>query len=199
MKKYNIVYILSDLKRVGPTNQTLNIIKYSKYKDSSLVITLFEESKDTLKEEYIKNNINVVCLRLNRKFFLFQISKLKRLIKIMNPSIIHTTGIIADYVCNKINKRISFKHIITLRNYPKEDITTRMSNIKAKIALKLHLYTLLNCDNVVCCSKAIADRMKNDYPNKEFLYIQNGVDTDKYREGCTKYENLVDNNIDVDG
>ena len=50
---YDIIYICSTLKRVGPTNQTLNIIKYSPYKEKSAVITIFKEvDKDTMINDY---------------------------------------------------------------------------------------------------------------------------------------------------
>ena len=56
-----------------------------------------------------------------------------------------------------------------------------MSFVKGHLALHSHLKALLDCDDVVCCSKTICDKMSKDYPNKEFCYIQNGVDVDKYK------------------
>ena len=56
MKKYKIAYVLSDLKMVGPTNQTFNIINNSKYKNECVVITLFDEPNDTMIEKYSSYN-----------------------------------------------------------------------------------------------------------------------------------------------
>ena len=74
-RKYRVAYVVSDLKRVGPTNQTLNIIKYSGVQKDCIVITLFQETEDSLKDEYINANIRVECLNLNRKDFLFKRNK----------------------------------------------------------------------------------------------------------------------------
>lgn len=181
--RMNIAYVVSDLKRVGPTNQTLNIIKNSKYKDTSVVITLFKEPQDSMIEEFKKNNIKVICLNLDRIAFIFNgKQKLCEILKRKDISIVHSYGVKPDCLCNKTCKRTNITHIITLRNYPKEDILTRMNFIKGKIALRNHIKALLSCKHVVCCSKTIYEKMINDYPNKEFTYIQNGVDIKKYNK-----------------
>lgn len=184
-KTYKIAYVLSDLKRVGPSNQTLNIINNSKYKNDSVVITLFEEPSDSMINEYYEKKINVITLKLDRmRFIINGKKKLTKLLKDYQIKIIHSYGIKADTISQKASKLLRIKHIITLRNYPKEDIITRMNKIKGIIALKTHLKTLRNCEYVVCCSKSIYKKMSNDFPDKTFAYIQNGVDLDKY--------NLVD-------
>ena len=180
--KYKIAYILSDLKRVGPSNQTLNIINNSKYKNDSVVITLFDEPEDTMINEYIKKKINVVSLKLNRIAFLFNgEKKLSNLLIKYQIKLIHSYGIKADSISQKVANKLNITHVITLRNYPKEDILTRMNFIKGKIALSEHLKVLIKCDNVICCSKTIYEKMKKDYPEKQFSYIQNGVDIKKYK------------------
>ena len=175
-----IVYVVSDLKRVGPTNQTFNIIANSKYKANSIVITLFDEPNDTMIAKYEKSNITIRCLHLNRNLYFLYVNRLKKELSKYDPMIIHSYGVKADYLCHKACKKTSWIHVITLRNYPKEDILTRMSRIKGIIALRQHLHTLINTKYVVCCSKTIKDKMSKDYPNKKFYYIQNGVDIDLF-------------------
>jgi len=184
MDKIKIAYVVSNLKRVGPSNQTLNIIKNSKYKDNSIVVTLFEEyEKDTMIDEYRKNDIKIICLKLNRiSFILSGPQKLKKVLYENRINIIHSYGVKPDCLCQKVSKKTKIIHIITLRNYPKEDILTRMNYIKGRIALHNHLRALLNCENVICCSKTIYQKMSKDYPNKIFSYIQNGVDIGKYKK-----------------
>ena len=63
--------------------------------------------------------------------------------------------------------------MITLRNYPKEDILTRMGKIKGIIALYNHLNVLKKAKNVVACSKTICNKIKNDYPEMNIVAIQN--------------------------
>lgn len=195
---YKIAYVVSDLKRVGPTNQTYNIIENSKYKEKSLVITLFEEPKDSLRHKYEKSNIEIICLNLNRRFYFLKAKKLEKILKKINPIIVHSYGVKADCLCNKVSKNNKWDHIITLRNYPKEDILTRMNYIIGKIALHFHLKALLDCKNVICCSETIKSKMEKDYPFKKFYCIQNGVDLDRYRKVDLKTKNLLrkENNIE---
>lgn len=179
----NIAYVVADLKRVGPTNQTLNIINNSKYKDTSIVITLFNEPQDSMMEEFKNNNIEIICLNLNRiAFILNGTRKLQEVLKRKKIDIVHSYGVKPDCLCNKICKKTKITHIITLRNYPKEDILTRMNCIKGHIALQNHIKALLSCKYVICCSKTIYEKMKKDYPNGNFSYIQNGVDIKKYNK-----------------
>lgn len=176
-----IAYVVSDLKRVGPTNQTLNIIKNSEYRDKSIVITLFDEPNDSMISEYKQNKIEIISLKLNRTMFMLNgRKKLLRVLRRNDVSIVHSYGIKADCLCERVVEKNKFKHIITLRNYPKEDILTRMNVLKGNFVLNAHLNALLRCENVVCCSKTIQSKMKKDYPKKKFRCIQNGVDTKKY-------------------
>lgn len=190
MDDIRIAYVVSDLKRVGPSNQTLNIIKNSKYKDNSIVITLFSEEKNnSMIDDYKTNNINIICLDLNRiTFILTGQSKLIKFLKEKNINIVHSYGVKPDCICEKVCKKTNIIHIITLRNYPKEDILTRMNFVKGKIALHNHLKALLSCDNVICCSKTIYEKMSKDHPKKNFSYIQNGVDIGKYKKVDSQFK-----------
>ena len=199
MKKYKIAYVVSDLKRVGPSNQTLNIIKNSKYKKDSIVITLFSEQSDTMIDEYKNNKIDIECLNLNRITFMINGKSLlkKKLIE-YNVLIVHSYGVKPDCLCQKVCSKLNITHLITLRNYPKEDILTRMNYIKGRIALHNHLNALLKCENVVCCSKSICDMMSKDYPNHHFSYVQNGVDIDKYHKVDVKEKNELRKKYKID-
>lgn len=199
MKKYKIAYVVSDLKRVGPSNQTLNIIKNSKYRKDSMVITLFTEQSDTMIDEYQKEKIVIECLNLNRITFMINgKSLLKKKLNEYNINLVHSYGVKPDCLCQKVCSKLDIKHIITLRNYPKEDILTRMNFIKGRIALHNHLKALLKCKNVVCCSKSICDMMSKDYPNHSFSYVQNGVDIDKYQKVDSKEKNELRKKYQID-
>lgn len=176
-----IAYIVSNLKRVGPSNQTLNIIKNSEYKKTSIVITLFNETEDSMIEEYQKNNIEVICLNLNKKnIFFIGYKKLKKELLKRRIEIAHSYGIFPDYCTNKATRNISIHHIITLRNFPKEDILTRMNFLFSYFALFIHLTTLKQSKHVICCSESIYKKMKEKYKKMNLSYIQNGVDLNKY-------------------
>lgn len=196
---YEIMYVVSDLRRVGPTNQTLNIIKYSSKKNKSIVVTLFDETDDSMIEEYKKCNIEVICLMLNRKNFCISgYNKLKKLLNKFDIKILHSYGIKPDYICQKAVKMTKVKHVITLRNFPKEDIFTRMPKLFACIAYYIHIKTLLKADNIVACSKTIESKMKKEYPNIKIISIQNGVDTEKFKRVEYKYKEKLRKKYGID-
>ena len=198
-KIYKIAYIVADLKRVGPSNQTLNIINNSPIKENCVVITLFEEPNDTMINEYINNNIKVISMNLNRKTFLFcGIRKVREKLIDLGVTVIHSNGIKADVMCQKVIKNTNIKHIITLRNYPKEDILTRMNFFKGRIALYNHLKVLKKAKFLVACSKTIEQKMKNDYPKMNIIAIQNGVDVEKFIKISKEEKNKLRKKYDID-
>ena len=102
-----IAYVVADLKRVGPTNQTLNIIRFSGAIKNCIVFTLFDESEDTLINEYYNHGIKVVCLHLSRKTALFTgVSLLSQKLKEYEVDFVHSWGTFADiishYTCKKV-------------------------------------------------------------------------------------------------
>ena len=180
-EQYDIMYVCADLKRVGPSNQTLSIIKGASKEYASIVVTLFKEPKDTMIDEYIKSNIEVVCL--NRKAFILNGKRiLKNIMNKLKIKIVHSYGIKPDYICQKATKETDIQHIITLRNFPKEDIFTRMNKLNAILAYRMHIKTLLKAKNIVACSKTIENKMKNKYKQDNIISIQNGVDIYKFKE-----------------
>lgn len=181
MEKIDILYVVSDLKRVGPTNQTLNIIKNSKYKNVSAVVKLFNEPEDSMIEEYKKNNIKIIELNLKRNNFVSEsIKKIKEIVVNKQVKIIHSYGIKPDYISQKVAKKANIKHIITLRNFPKEDIYTRMPFWQANIAYFSHIKVLKQATHIIACSNTIKQKMEKKYKNINIMAIQNGVNTEKF-------------------
>lgn len=172
-----ILYLLADLRSVGPTRQTLNIIKYSGVKDSCLVLTMFDEPPETLIGLYREAGINVECLHLNRRAFVFNaVRNIAAFCAGKNIDVIHSYGVKPDIVAHFVSKKTGIKHVITLRNFPMEDLTGRMNPWAGKVVAHLHLFALKRCKNLIACSETIARKMRERY-GVEITPIQNGVDT----------------------
>ena len=183
MNQIDIIFVVSKLNRVGPTNQTLNIMKAASKHFSVGFVTLFEEDdNDTMLPIYNQCGFLFAgCLKLHSFFdyLLHGRNKLDEILGKIKPRIIHSYGILPDCLCSKFRNR--YPHIITLRNFPKEDIFTRMKGIKGFLAYKMHIKTLKNCRHLVCCSKTILNKMVSSYKLKfPVSSIQNGVDTDRF-------------------
>lgn len=178
-----IGYVVADLKRIGPTNQTLNIIRYSGAIQNCVVITLFEESEDTQIKEYLDLGIKVECLHLSRKsVFLNGVRTLCKKIREQQIDIVHSWGTFADITAHYACEKLDMKHIITLRCFPMEDMTTRMNHVLGTALAKFDLYILKNSKYVVACSNSIKQKMETTYPWAKLDAIQNGVDFNKFQK-----------------
>lgn len=145
-----------------------------------MVLTLFSEPNETLIDVYRNEGISVKSLFLNRKFFFLKgVSNIIEFCKENAINCIHSNGVKPDILAHFATKKIGIKHIITLRNFPKEDISGRMNPWIGKIIAQFHLYVLKRCKYLIACSKTIADKMQKTY-GVNILGIQNGVDTEKF-------------------
>lgn len=181
MSLKKICFLLADLRNVGPTRQTLNIIKYSGAKDSCVVLTLFEEPTESLVGLYYENNIKVECLHLSRKTFVVNaVNRIAKFCEKEKIEIIHSYGVKPDVVAYLTAKKKGIKHIITLRNFPVEDLSGRMNPWIGKFIAHIHLYVLKRCKYLIACSETIARKMRNSY-GVDIRAIQNGVDTELFQ------------------
>lgn len=179
--KCRIGYVVANLKRVGPTNQTLNIIRYSGAIENCVVITLFDEPEDTQIQEYYQQGIKILCLHLSHKTVLFKgVSSLAEALRNENVQLVHSYGTFPDIIATHACRRVNIEHIITLRNFPMEDMTTRMNRCVGTIGAMVVLHYLKRCNNVICCSKSIEMKMKETYHWNNLHSIQNGVDFTKF-------------------
>ena len=196
-----ILYLSADLRNVGPTRQTLNIIKYSGVKESCIVLTLFDEPEASLIDLYKEENITVESLHLHRKLFIFSaVKKIASYCKNHQIDVIHSNGVKPDIIAHFAAKKAGVKHIITLRNFPMEDLSGRMNPWIGKIIAQFHLFALKRCKYLVACSKTIADKMLKAY-GVNITAIQNGVDTQIFnitRSAENPYKNMgIDENAKI--
>lgn len=198
--KCKVAYVVADLKRIGPTNQTLNIIRYSDSIQNCVVFTLFDECEDTQIEEYRKYGIEVICLHMTRKSVLLRGPKaLRKAIKNSKSQIVHSWGTFADIVTYYACKQLQVKHMLTLRNFPIEEMTTRMNYFVGFLVANLDLHIIKKCKHVVTCSDALKKKMENTYHFTHLCSIQNGVDFNKFklqdRNTIRKQLNIADDTI----
>lgn len=173
MKKIKILYAVSTLARSGPTNQLLNIIRHLDTETfQPTVITLSPEPSDSLKCNYDELGIKVHSLEMSRLQGLFKSKRLlKKIIKDIAPSIIHSQGIRADSLLSRL--KLETPWVMTSRNYPFDDYPMKFGAIKGRLMAHSHCSVMNKCSNVVACSKAISNLLSKH--NIEAKPIQNGV------------------------
>lgn len=177
--RINIVYVVSTLKKCGPTNQLFGIISnLDTDRFNPIVLTLFNEAPDSDISKFITNGINVESLGLVKKTNFFKtINTLKAYFSNKKTEVIHSTGLVADFCCSFIPYLV---HISTIRNYAYYDYISAYGKYIGRIMILLNKWAIDRTDYPICCSKSIMLLYKNKI-KKKMYYIRNGVDIEKYK------------------
>ncbi|PKH62380.1 glycosyltransferase, partial [Shewanella sp. Bg11-22] len=144
MKK--ILYLVSTLKRCGPTNQLSYIIKYlDKSRYTPIVLTLSEElENDSIKSHFTDGlGVRVETLNLSRiAGVFFAKSSLNKFIRENKIDLVHSQGLRADSLVGSLK----IPKVATLRNYPFYDYPMTYGKIKGNLMAKFHLNSLKKVD-----------------------------------------------------
>lgn len=174
-----ILYVVSTLKRCGPTNQLSYIIKYlDKAKFKPVVLTLSPEPTTSSMKSYFETalNVEVHTLGLSRiKGLFFAKSSLQKFIKANSIDLIHSQGIRADGLASKIK----IKKVATLRNYPYYDYPMTYGRLRGWLMAKAHLNYLKSINSPVVVSKSVSDMLLN-MKSYKIDFVQNGVDLERF-------------------
>lgn len=180
MKK--IIFFVSSLVKVGPTNQLYYIMKYlDRNKVEPLIVTLFDESDNTMIDKFLDSDIKVISLKTTKlKALLLEHKRIQSLMKKINPDVIHSQGLLADSIV--FHHLRNYKSITTVRNYPHEDYPNLFPPVFAYIFAKYHL-SILKKMNVVSCSNTIQKKLSKH--NISSIAIQNSIDVSNVNQDKT--------------
>lgn len=169
-----ILYIVSTLKRSGPTTILLNIINNLDRKEvHPVVLTLSSETKDSSLEFARKNQIEICSLNLSRTVSILNGRKLLREFLVsMNPNIIHTQGFRADLLISKL--ALTQYWVSTIHCYPIEDYSHRYRRPLGYFLARIHLKALKRCHHLVTCSKSNRYKLQNHNIVSKVIY--NGIE-----------------------
>lgn len=178
MKK--ILYVVSTLKRSGPTNQLFNVINnLDRTTFEPIIITLSPEPTDSRWMDYEALGINLQSLNLSRLGgALLAKSKLIKLVQTIQPDLIHTQGIRADILLTKLSK--STAHVSTIHNFPQLDYTMTYGKLLGKLMLKKHIISMKKIDRLIGCSLSVSNNLIDNFNLKNTVAIQNGVDQEQF-------------------
>ena len=180
--KIKIIYIISTLEKVGPTNQLLYLIKYiDKNLFDLCIVTLSSEPIKSNYNSFKKENVKIISLELSRLtgFFLIK-NKINRIINEFKPNLVQTVGFRADRVT--INKKIPKIIILRTSPYASKPFLIKpvfFGQMLANILFRFHLSFVNKNKYVLVCSKSLAEEYSIIF-NKKYKYIQNGIDNQKY-------------------
>lgn len=183
-----IVYVISTLKKSGPVNVLFNLVNNldrAKYKP--YIVTLSKETQNSLIEDFKHLEVDILSLNLNRTFsFLLGPMKLKKLVDKIKPDIVH-----AHCFRSSLFSAISlskYKLIATIHCDYKTDFKMRYGKILGYMMYLLMNYALRKTKRNISVSKQLSEILNNNNKNIEFYYVDNGIDTKKFKPMENKIE-----------
>lgn len=181
MKK--VLYIISTLKRTGPTNilagTALNL-DGRVFKPMVLTLSPEEDENNSWKQELQSKGIEVHSLNLSRIKGIFGTGRaLKRKIEEIKPDIIHTHCFRSAVYCALFVK--GYKRVSEIHCDYEEDYALAYGGIKGALMAKAFTWALSSADKRVCCSQMLAVMLRRKKPDVDYAYVNNGVDTEKFK------------------
>lgn len=187
----NVLYVCSSLKRTGPTSQLFNIChEVQKMGHKVLVVTLSNESSDSLKSKFEQNDIRVISLAISRVKGIF-LNKIliKRILNEYKPAVVHTQGLRADSLFADL-KVENVQLVATLRNVPWLDYPMTYGKLLGWFMYRKHLAVLKKFNQAVTVSNAVKDAFiesNHTELGRSLKVINNGVDTSYFSPEECKY------------
>jgi len=176
-----VLYIVSTLKRSGPTNVLFNLIaELDRDKFEPIILTLSpEETKaPSSKDIFLKIGVKIHSLHLSRlQGFLYAKKKMREFVNDHNIGIIHLMGFRGDLLINHRDfKRV--KIISTINSNIYDDYTMLYGKIKGTIMSYLHIRSLKGKTGIAC-SQFVAHKLHDRY-NISLKVIYNGIPKNEY-------------------
>lgn len=171
-----VAYVVTDLFKCGPIQQTLNNIKYL---DRSIfepyIVTIYPEDENTSQLPlFLKYAKHVYAPTSKLQVMMGYTPHLKKALEEIKPDVVHSLGVFPDYAVSTIAK---YRQVMTLRNYVWDDYPARRGKILGYIMSKMQLHARKKADKAVVCSKSLSGIYK-ERMGLDIDYVQNGVDLD---------------------
>lgn len=178
MKK--ILYVVSTLRRSGPTNQLYNLLKYlDRTRFEPYLVTLSPEPADSRWANFEEISVQMESMDLSRLAGVFLVKKkLNKLIHQIRPDLIHSQGIRADIFCTNLN--LNIPRVCTVRNIPQQDYPMAYGKLIALLMVWRHVKAMHRLDICVGVSKAVCENLQYAFSLKNVKTVLNGVDTQSY-------------------
>lgn len=192
MKKKSICYVVNSIKRCGPVNILISMIKgINMEKFDVSLITLLDDNDKLFLNQLSNLGINIICFDYPKspRTFLKKKEIVKK-INLMSFDVIHVHGHITAMLVDEVKT----KKVITVHNKLYEDFKNSYGVILGFIINALYIHSLKKFDKIICCSKSSFDKCKNKLSN--VTYIRNGIYIDK-RKNNLKIRNQIRKDLNI--
>ena len=172
-----VAYVVSTLKRCGPSNQLRNIIcGLDREQFEPLLITLSPESADSVKTLFEADGLLVISLNLSRVGgVLFARRMLKSLLRDKQIDLLHTQGLRADMLAASL--RAEWPAVCSVRNFPQLDFPMTYGALRGKWMARSHTKALGRVAAPIGVSTAVARNLRDEF-GVNARTICNGVNTE---------------------
>jgi glycosyltransferase involved in cell wall biosynthesis len=173
---HRIAYVVSTLKRCGPSSQLRYIIQHlNRSEFDPLVVTLSPEPADSMKSCFIEEGIRVLSLGLSRITGIFFVKPaLQKLLEREGVDLLHTQGVRADALAASL--RDQWPAVCSLRNFPQLDYPMTYGTLRGRWMAHVHAKALAQVCAPVGVSSAVSANLKDVFGIHSYT-ICNGVDT----------------------
>ena len=182
--KIKILFVMTSCERVGPVQQTLNIIKnLDQDRFDPILITIYDEKTDSMMADYLPYVSSHYLIKTGKMDILLgRCSALKDYLGRINPDIVHTVGVFPNYAVSKIG---TYQQIHTIRNYAYDDFPSKYGILKGTLLTRIYLSAIKKTQKVICCSQSLVGMYRKKLGMK-FDFIRNSVDVEQYARETDK-------------
>lgn len=175
-----ILYIVSHLRKGGPTDVLYNICSYIIQRTNVLIVCLRKETHNSDIQRF--KELGATIVSLNNSYFKCEFcyqkigKNIQQMIEHGNVNIVHCHGYHPVLVGSKLKK---VRVISTLHNRANEDFINVFGNIVGRYMLRKYYKALNQFYLNIAVSKS-AEELYKQKVNK-VIYINNGINTNIYR------------------
>ncbi|HRY99624.1 MAG TPA: glycosyltransferase, partial [Bacteroidales bacterium] len=175
---HRIAYLVSTLRRTGPTHQLLYLIRHlDPMAFEPMVITLSPEPDDSMMELFLDEGIPVYSLRLGRlKGMLLAGTRLRSMLKDLSPAVMHTQGLRPDLLGAALQ---GMPVVSTQRNDPFVDYPAKYGPWKGGLMAWQQMRAVHQSRHAYACASSLAEAFARKY-KIDMPFVRNGVDTDHW-------------------
>lgn len=176
-----LLFLVSTLRRSGPTRQLLNIMRHlDPNRFNAVILTLSPEPVESMASEFSDCPVRLRTLGLSRWRAFIKLDWLlavERVLvrKVDRSLVVHAQGFRADGIAAKYLGQASC--LSTIRNYPFDDYPLKYGRLRGHWMAVKHLRSLRRIPYVVACSATISGLVEPH--GVETAVICNGVETDE--------------------
>lgn len=180
--RLRILYLVSTLRRAGPTSVLLDILRHLDPRQFDPgIVTLSPEPTDSMIDAFRETGTPVRSLSMSRLRAQFHAGWRRDLERASGApfdgrSVVHSHGIRGDVISS--TELAGVPRVATAHNYPYEDYVMKYGPLQGRWMAWRHLRAFRELPTVVACSSTLAKRLRHHSITS--TVIRNGVDTRKF-------------------